>query len=75
MRRVLCGLAMLIAVPAVIPRLAAQGDKPLELGIEAPEFNLTGVTADGLLPEPVRLAEFRGQTVVIAFFFKARTKG
>jgi peroxiredoxin len=27
------------------------------------------------LREPVRLSDFKGKTVVLAFFFKARTKG
>jgi peroxiredoxin Q/BCP len=41
----------------------------------APDFTLKGSTKDGLLPKPIHLADFRGQTVVLAFFPKARTKG
>jgi peroxiredoxin len=28
-----------------------------------------------LLRDPVRLSDFRGKTVVLAFFYRARTKG
>ncbi len=36
---------------------------------------LPGVTRFGRLADPVRLSDMRGQTVVIAFFYRARTKG
>jgi peroxiredoxin Q/BCP len=45
------------------------------VGQMAPDFTLPGATRFGLLKQPVKLSEFRGQTVVIAFFPKARTKG
>jgi peroxiredoxin Q/BCP len=45
------------------------------VGQEAPEFTLPGATRFGLLKEPVRLKDYRGQVVVLAFFPKARTKG
>jgi len=41
----------------------------------APNFTLPGATRYGLLKTPVTLADYRGRTVVLAFFFKARTKG
>jgi peroxiredoxin len=41
----------------------------------APEFSLPGATRYGLLSSPVKLSDFRGKTVVIAFFYQARTKG
>ena len=47
----------------------------LDVGQPAPDFTLTGATRFGLLREPVRLSDFRGKTVVVAFFFKARTRG
>ena len=53
-------------------RLLAQSPK---VGDLAPDFTLKGSTKDGLLPNPIHLADFRGQTVVLAFFPKARTKG
>jgi hypothetical protein len=41
----------------------------------APDFTLSGATRYGVLKEPVRLSDFRGRTVVLAFFAQARTKG
>jgi peroxiredoxin len=41
----------------------------------APDFTLPGATRYGLLKSPIRLSDYRGQTVVLAFFFQARTKG
>lgn len=48
---------------------------PLEVGAVAPDFSLPGATRYGVLKNPVRLSDFQGKTVVLAFFFKARTKG
>jgi thioredoxin-dependent peroxiredoxin len=45
------------------------------VGAQAPGFSLPGATRYGLLQAPVRLSDYRGQTVVLAFFYKARTKG
>lgn len=44
-------------------------------GEVAPDFALAGATRYGLLRNPVRLADYRGTTVVLAFFYQARTKG
>jgi len=44
-------------------------------GAMAPDFTLPGATRFGLLKDPVKLSDYRGQTVVLAFFPKARTKG
>ena len=41
----------------------------------APDFALSGATRYGVLDNPVRLSDFRGRTVVLAFFARARTKG
>jgi len=46
-----------------------------EVGSMAPDFALAGATRYGLLRDPVRLSDFRGSTVVLAFFYRARTKG
>jgi hypothetical protein len=48
---------------------------PLEIGAMAPDFSLPGATRYGVLAKPVRLSDFKGKTVVLAFFFKARTSG
>lgn len=48
---------------------------PLKVGDVAPDFDLRGATRYGLLAAPARLADHKDETVVIAFFYKARTKG
>ena len=45
------------------------------VGQMAPEFTIPGATRFGVLKAPVKLSDYRGQTVVIAFFPKARTRG
>jgi peroxiredoxin Q/BCP len=54
---------------------AAAASSAPEVGAMAPDFTLPGATRYGLLREPVRLSDLRGNTVVLAFFYKARTKG
>jgi len=56
---------------------AAAQDEPqfLAVGEMAPDIQLTGATRYGVLSDPVRLSDFRGETVVLAFFFRARTPG
>jgi len=36
---------------------------------------MSGATRYGVLKSPVHLSDFKGKTVVLAFFFKARTRG
>jgi len=45
------------------------------VGDLAPDFAFKGATRYGLLRDPMRLSDFRGQTVVLWFFIKARTRG
>jgi len=45
------------------------------VGEMAPDFELPGATRYGLLADPVRLSDYRGETVVLAFFFRVRTPG
>jgi len=47
----------------------------LEVGGMAPDFELPGATRFGVLQDPVRLSDYRGETVVLAFFFRVRTRG
>jgi peroxiredoxin len=54
---------------------AQQSPPPLEVGAVAPDFAMKGATRYGILANPVRLSDFKGKTVVLAFFFKARTSG
>ena len=58
--------------PAVPPPAASAGPK---IGDLAPDFSLPGSTKDGPLTKSVRLADLKGQVVVLAFFPKARTSG
>ena len=53
----------------------AQPQVTPEVGQMAPDFSVPGATRYGLLRSPVRLSDFRGQTVVLAFFVAARTRG
>jgi len=48
---------------------------PLAVGTQAPDFALPGATRYGTIAGPVRLSDFKGKTVVLAFFYEARTKG
>ena len=66
------------ALPLAAVPLAAQEAPvapPLDVGAVAPDFTLPGATRYGVLKEPVHLSDFKGKTVVLAFFFRARTKG
>ena len=69
--------AVLAASPALAqqPAPAAAPAPVITVGSVAPDFELRGATRYGLLASPVRLSDYRGQTVVVAFFYKARTKG
>ena len=58
-----------------VPVPAAVASVSPEVGTLAPEFSISAVTRYGALRDPVRLSDFRGKTVVLAFFYRARTKG
>jgi len=49
--------------------------KPLEVGAMAPDFELPAATREGVLGAPVKLSDYRGKVVVMAFFPRARTRG
>jgi peroxiredoxin Q/BCP len=71
-------LAVAVALPLLAAPLTAQdapAAPPLEIGAVAPDFALPGATRYGVLAQPVRLSDFKGKTVVLAFFFRARTRG
>jgi cytochrome oxidase Cu insertion factor (SCO1/SenC/PrrC family) len=71
--RTLAALAAAAALAAWAP--AAPAQTAPDVGQQAPDFTAPAATRYGLLREPISLAQFRGKTVVLAFFFKARTKG
>ena len=68
------GLAM-VAGTAVAQAQAVQGSQPLDSGAVAPDFSLPGATRFGTLRVPVRLSDFHGKTVILAFFYRSRTRG
>lgn len=45
------------------------------VGQKAPDFDFDGITRFGKLKDRMKLSDFRGQAVVLAFFPKARSKG
>jgi hypothetical protein len=73
------GLAATIVTAAAAQQPSAPaapaGPPPLEIGTVAPDFTLPGATRFGALRAPIRLSDFKGKTVVLAFFFKVRTRG
>jgi thioredoxin-dependent peroxiredoxin len=81
-RRLLPSIAVATALASALAAGSARAQQPapavapvITVGSVAPDFELRGATRYGLLANPVRLSDYRGQTVVIAFFYKARTKG
>jgi len=54
---------------------AQDGHNFLTVGTMAPDVEVVGATRHGVLKDPVMLSDYRGETVVLAFFFKARTRG
>ena len=72
-------LTLALAVPLVAAAAGAQeapkAPEPLQVGVAAPDFALPGATRYGVLRNPIHLSDFKGKTVVLAFFYKARTKG
>jgi len=71
--------SLVVATALALTGLATPGcgqdAKPLAAGHPAPDFTLAAATRSGVAPDPLRLRDFRGQTVVLAFFYKARTGG
>ena len=54
---------------------AAAGPPPPNVGDVAPDFTFRGITRFGPLRDPMKLSDFRGETVVLWLFIKARTRG
>ena len=72
-------VATLVAMLALAGSAGAQSPAPThsspEVGTLAPDFTLPAATRYGILRDSIKLSNYRGKTVVLAFFFKARTKG
>jgi peroxiredoxin len=64
---------MLVASSSAAPPQDTTG--AVAVGRVAPDFALPGASRYGTLRDPVRLADFKGKTVVLAFFYRARTRG
>ena len=71
----LTGLLAAAPLAAQQPAPAAPTTPLPNVGEMAPDFAITGATRYGLMKQPLRLADFKGQTVVLAFFVRARTRG
>ena len=67
-------LALPVTVVAQQPAAPAPEVGP-KIGEMAPDFEFTGITRYGKLANSQKLSDFRGQTVVLAFFPQARTRG
>jgi len=69
-------LVAALAAPSAA-RAQEQSTPPetLQVGAAAHDFALPGATRYGVLKSPIHLSDFRGKTAVLAFFYKARTKG
>jgi len=78
-RRLAVAATMAALGSAAVPQALMAQETPPEtgpkVGAVAPDFSLPGATRYGLLKNPVRLSDYKGETVVLAFFFKARTRG
>jgi ribosomal protein L11 len=66
----------LIATMALVaaPLGSAVSQAAIDTGSVAPNFTAPGANMSGVIPS-VSLAAYKGKTVVLAFFYKARTKG
>lgn len=67
--------ALLLAAATAQAQQPAAAPPTPEVGTMAPDFALPAATRYGVLRDSIRLSDLRGKTVVIAFFYKARTKG
>ena len=68
-------LAVVGALGVSAPAAAQEAEQGPPVGARAPDFTLPAATRAGVQKRPVRLRDLKGKTVVIAFFYKARTKG
>jgi peroxiredoxin Q/BCP len=74
-RLVIAAAALASSGPITVMAQEAPPETGPKVGAVAPDFSLPGATRYGLLKNPVRLSDYKGETVVLAFFFKARTRG
>jgi peroxiredoxin Q/BCP len=71
----LTALPLAAQQPAPAPPAPPPAPPPLAVGTVAPDFSLPAATAAGVSAKPFNLKDHRGETVILAFFFRARTSG
>ena len=80
MRTLLAGMTLALTATVAAAQqpttpAPAQTAPPLEVGAMAPDFALPGATRFGTLDQDIRLSDFKGKAVVLAFYFRSRTRG
>lgn len=71
----LFAVTLIAGSSALLAPLQAQEANGVAVGQVAPDFAVPAATRYGVLAEPIRLSDFRGKTVVLAFFPRARSQG
>ena len=69
------GLAFCALAASARAQSPARATVSPDVGALAPDFTLPAATRYGVLRDSIKLSDYKGKTVVLAFFFKARTKG
>lgn len=75
------GSAVAVAAALALAGSAASADAQQAsasgpaIGEVAPAFSGLGATRHGRVADPIQLSDYKGKTVVLAFFFRARTSG
>ena len=78
MRLVCTVLALVLSLGFVFNQLVFAQDEEsalISVGEVAPDFSLPGATRYGILQDQIQLSDLKGEVVVLAFFFRARTRG
>jgi hypothetical protein len=77
MRRLAAVLFLALGLGVSHPATLSGQDQSnlLAVGEMAPDIQVAGATRHGVLAAPVNLSDLKGETVVLAFFFKVRTGG
>lgn len=73
----LAGAVLGLAGHAAAQQPAQQANPypPLAVGAVAPDFTMSGSTQTEVLKKPIHLSDFKGKTVILAFYYRARTRG
>jgi hypothetical protein len=71
----LLAMAILAVAAGAAPAPGSAQAVPREGGGVTQGFSFPAPTRHGVLAEPVSLSDYESKTVVLAFFFRARTRG